>query len=66
MKQQIKPIKFAEIDTVIIEPITKTPYCTKHGAMNKVNNFEDSSGYWRCLTVSSQENNTVCRSGCHF
>lgn len=38
----------------------KTPHCKKHRAMNKVSQFEDGGGYWRCLTASHVE----CRAGC--
>lgn len=37
------------------------PYCTDHGAMNKVAAWEDNEGMWRCLR---SENTEDCRAGC--
>ena len=34
-----------------------TPYCAKHGAMNKVSVHQDNGGIWRCLELT-------CRTGC--
>ena len=62
----LKEIKFADLSLVYIDDKTKTPYCKKHGAMNKLNNFEDNSGYWRCLSVYSNTNDNLCRAGVHF
>jgi hypothetical protein len=60
----ITEIKFADI--TLVEVKEGTPHCKTHGAMNKVTEFEDKSGYWRCLTVSTKENDTTCRAGCHY
>lgn len=57
-------IKFA--DLTLVEIKNQTPHCKKHGAMNKITNFEDDSGYWRCLSVVSKNNETVCRAGVHL
>ena len=55
-------IKFSDISLVEIK--NKTPHCIKHGAMNKMTNFEDESGIWRCISVISNTTDTVCRAGC--
>ena len=62
----MKEIRFADVSLVFIEDKTKTPHCKKHGAMNKLNKFEDNSGYWRCISVVSKTVDTVCRAGCQY
>lgn len=58
---KIAPIKFSEFELVYIKV---TPHCKKHGAMNKMNVFEDGGGYWRCISYITKTNNTACRAGC--
>ncbi len=58
----IEPINFADISLVEIK--NGTPHCSKHGAMNKMNTFEDGGGYWRCVTYVTNQNDTACRAGC--
>jgi hypothetical protein len=60
----IDEIKFADIKLVEIKE--GTPHCKKHGAMNKTTNFEDNSGYWRCISFITNNNDTACRAGCHY
>lgn len=64
--KELKELKFAETSDVYIEEKTKTPYCKHHGAMNKMTNFEDQSGIWRCLSVVSKKEDTKCRTGCIY
>lgn len=58
---KIEEIKFADISLIEIK---ETPHCKKHGAMNKMNTFEDGGGYWRCLSYITKTNDTACRAGC--
>ena len=53
-------VKISDSDSfsVFIDVDTNTPYCKKHGAMNKVSVHDDGGGYWRCLQGQ-------CRSGCN-
>lgn len=62
MNITLEPINFA--DLTLVEMKEGTPHCTKHGAMNKMNTFEDGGGYWRCLGPISKTNDTLCRAGC--
>lgn len=32
--------------------------------MNKLNKFEDKSGYWGYISVIFNNNDNVCRAGC--
>ena len=59
----LEEIKFAEISLVSLK--NNTPHCINHGAMNRLNDLENGS-YWRCLSVVSKTNDTVCRAGCKF
>lgn len=58
---KIELIQYADFD--LVEIIQGTPHCKKHGAMNKMNRFEDGGGYWRCLGPVSKHNDTLCRAG---
>lgn len=62
----IEEINFSNISLVYIDDKTKTPHCLKHGAMNKLTKFEDNRGIWRCISVISNHNDTVCRAGCKY
>lgn len=62
--KKLEEIKFADITKVVIK--NGTPHCKEHGAMNKMNQFEDGSGYWRCLTSYTKDNDTNCRAGCKY
>lgn len=66
-----KEINYADIS--LVEMKNGRPNCKKHGAMNKMNLFEDESGYWRCISVisggefnGSKMNDNVCRAGCQI
>ena len=63
---EIKPINFADINSVYIDSKTNTPHCKHHGAMNKMTKFEDNSGIWRCLGPVSKKADTLCRTGCQY
>jgi len=62
----MKEIKFATIELVYIEDKTKTPHCLIHGAMNKMTNFDDKTGIWRCISAVSKNHDTLCRAGCQY
>ena len=59
----IEEIKYADLSLVYLRE--GTPHCVNHGAMNKLNVLEQG-GYWRCISVVSKTNDTVCRAGCKF
>lgn len=61
---KLQEIKFADLSLVELDEKTNTPYCKKHGAMNKLNILEDGGGYWRCLSYITKDNDTACRAGC--
>jgi len=61
---KIKPINMADFSLVYIDNKTKTPHCIKHGAMNKVSNHGNQKGYWRCISVISNNKEGICRAGC--
>ena len=60
--KEYKEINFSDLSLVEIK--YGTPHCIKHGAMNKMNTFEDGGGYWRCVTYVTKQNDTACRAGC--
>lgn len=64
--KNLQEIKFADLSNVYIDDKTNTSHCKKHGAMNKMTNFQDKSGIWRCLGPVSIKNDTLCRSGCQY
>ncbi len=59
----IESINFADFELVEIK--NGTPHCKKHGAMNKMNRFEDGGGYWRCVAAVCKTNDNACRAGCN-
>lgn len=52
---------FDKVDFFVGPSGRPKPYCTEHGAMNKVADWEDNEGMWRCLR---SENTEDCRAGC--
>lgn len=52
---------FDKVDFFIGPSGRPKPYCTEHGAMNKVASWEDNEGIWRCLQSENMED---CRAGC--
>lgn len=56
-KFPLKPIDDNNSNFQLVLLINKTPHCTLHGAMNKVSNYDNVGGTWRCLF-------NQCRAGC--